>query len=58
MGSEVLWACRLSGSDIMVVWANVDIGVTKGTRCRLRGRLDGLCGDSGIFYLSMVGIAG
>ena len=42
----------------MVVWAIVAIGVEKWTRVRLRGRLDGLCGESGILCLSMVGIAG
>ena len=57
MGGGELWACRLSDLDIVVVWANVDIGVAKWTRCRLRGRLDGLCGESGIFCLSMVGLS-
>ena len=41
-----------------MVWAIVAIGVEKWTRVRLRGRLDGLCGESGILCLSMVGIAG
>ena len=58
VGGGALWVCRLSGSDIMVVWANVAIGVAKLMRCRLRGRLDGLCGESSILCLSMVGIAG
>ena len=57
MGGGALWACRLSGLDIMVVWDNVAIGVAKWTRCWLRGCLDGLCGESGILCLSMVGIA-
>ena len=41
-----------------MVWAIVAIGVEKWTRVRLRGRLDGLYGESGILCLSMVGIAG
>ena len=35
-----------------------ELGVAKWTRVRLRGRLDGLCGESGILCLSMVGSAG
>ena len=53
-----MWACLFNGSDTMVVWAVVAIGVAKWMRVRLRGRLDGLCGESGILCLSMVGIAG
>ena len=53
-----MWACILYGSDIMFVWANVAIGVAKWTRCQLCGGLDGLCGESGILCLSMVGISG
>ena len=51
MGGGALWSCRLSGSDIMVVWDNMAIGVAKWMRCWLRGWLDGLC-------LSMVFISG
>ena len=58
MGDGALWACSLYGLDIMVVWDNVAIGVVKWTQCWLRGRLNGLCGELGIFCLSMVGIAG
>ena len=58
MGDGVMWACRLSGSDIMVVWDNVAIGVAKWTQCRLHVFLDGFCGESVILCLSMVGIAG
>ena len=58
VGDGVMWACRLSGSDIMVVWDNVAIGVAKWTQCRLHVFLDGFCGESGILCLSMVGIAG
>ena len=53
-----LWECLFTGSDTMVVWAVVAIDVAKWTRVRLRGRLDGLCGESGILCLSMVGISG
>ena len=53
-----MWACFFTGSDTMVVWPVVAIGVAKWTRVQLRGRLDGLCGESGILCLSMVGIAG
>ena len=58
MGGGALWACRLSGSDIMVVWDNMAIGVAKWTRCRLRGWLDGLFGESCILGLFMIGIDG
>ena len=56
MGDWAMWA--LSGLDTMVVWAIVSIGVANWTRFRLRGRLDGLCGESGILCLSVVGISG
>ena len=52
VGGGALWACRLSGLDIIVVWATVAIGVAKWTRCRLHGWLDGILG------LSMIGTAG
>ena len=52
-----MWAHRLPGSDIMVVWANVAIGVAKWTRCRLRECLYGLGGESGTLDLSMIGMA-
>ena len=58
VGEGVMWACLFTGSDTMVVWAVVDIGVANWTWVRLCGRLDGLCGESGILFLSMVGIAG
>ena len=58
MGGGALWACSLSGLDNMVVWANVAIGVSKWTWCRLRGQLDGLFGESGILCLSMISISG
>ena len=51
-------ACLFDGLDTMVVWAAVVIGVAKWTRVQLRGRLDRLCGESGILCLSMVGIYG
>ena len=57
VGGGALWARRLSGSDIMVVWANVAIGVAKWTQCRLREWLDGLGGESGNLGLSMIGMA-
>ena len=57
-GGGGLWVCRLSGSYIIVVWANVAIGVAKWTRCRLCGWLDGLCGESCILGLSMIFIVG
>ena len=41
-----------------MVWVVVAIGVAKWTRVRLRGKLDGLCGELGIFCLSMVVIDG
>ena len=47
-----------NGLDIMVVWAVVAIGVAKWTLVRLCGRMDGICGESGILCLSMVGSAG
>ena len=53
-----MWACLFTGSETMVVWAVVAIGVAKWTRVRLRGRLDGLNGKSGILCLSMVGSDG
>ena len=53
----VMWACLFTGSYTMVVWAVVAIGLANWTQVRLRGRLDGLCGESGILCLSMVGIA-
>ena len=58
MGEGETWVCLFNGSDTMVVWAVVAIGVAKWTRVRLCGRLDGLCEESGILCLSMVGIAG
>ena len=33
--------CLFDGSESMVVWASVAIGVAKWMRVRLRGRLDG-----------------
>ena len=48
-------ACLFDGSDTMVVWAVMAIGVAKWTQVRLHGRLDGQCGESGIFWLSVVG---
>ena len=53
-----MWACLLNGSDTMVVWAVVAIGVSKWTQVWLRGRLYGICRELGILCLSMVGIAG
>ena len=53
-----MWACLFTGLDTMGVWYVVAIGVAKSNRFRMRGRLDGLCGESGILCLSMVGIAG
>ena len=58
VGGGALWACRLSGLDIIVVWATVDIGVVKWTRCWMHRWLDGLFGESTILGLSMIGIAG
>ena len=52
-----MWACLFNGLDTMVVWHVVTIGVAKWTRVRLHVRLDGLCGESGILCLSMVGSA-
>ena len=57
MGGRALWARRLSGSDIMVAWVNVAMGVAKWTRCRLREWLDGLGGESGTLGFSMIGMA-
>ena len=57
VGGGALWD-RLSGLDIIVVWATVDIGVVKWTRCRMHGWLDGLFGESCILGLSMIGTAG
>ena len=51
-------ACLFDGSVTMVVWAVMAIGVSKWTRFRLFGRLDGRCRESGIVLLSMVGCAG
>ena len=48
----------MSGLDTMVVWDIVAIDISKWMRVRLYGRVDGLCGESGIFCLSMVGSAG
>ena len=58
MGDGAMWACWLSGADTMVVWAIVDIVIAKWMRVRLHGWLDGLCGESGVLCLSMVGISG
>ena len=57
MVGRALWARRLSGLDIMVVWANVAMGVAKWTRWRLREWLDGLGGESGTLGLYMIGMA-
>ena len=53
-----MWACLFTGLDSMVLWAVVAVGVAKWTRVWLHGRLDGLCGESGILCFSMVGISG
>ena len=58
VGEGVMWACLFTGSDTMVMWDVVDIGVSKWTRVRLRGRLYVPCGESDILCLSMVGISG
>ena len=58
VGGGALWACRLSGSEIIVVWATVAIGVAKWTWCRLCGWLNGLFGESCILGLSIIGISG
>ena len=58
MGGGALWVCRLSGLDIMVLWATVAIGVEKWTWCWLRGWLDRFFGESCILGLSMIGISG
>ena len=57
VGGGALWARRLSGSDIMVVWDNVAMGVAKWTWCRLCEWLDGLGGKSGTSGLSMIGMS-
>ena len=41
-------ACLFDGSDTMVVWSAVSIGVEKWTQVRLCGRLDGRCWESGL----------
>ena len=53
-----MWACLFTGLDTMVVWSVVAIGVAKWTQVWLCGQLDGLCGESGILCLSIVGISG
>ena len=58
VGGGALWACRLSGSEIIVVWDTLAFGVAKWTRCQLIGWLDGLFGYSTILGLSMIGIFG
>ena len=57
MGGRALWARMLSGSDIMVVWANVAMGVAKWTLCRLCEWFDGLGEESVTLGLSMIGMA-
>ena len=54
VGGGALWEIMLSGLGIIVVWATVDIGVAKWTRCWLHGLLDG----SYILDLSIIGTNG
>ena len=56
-GGGALWVRRLSGSDIMVVWGNVAMGVAKQTRCWLHEWADGLGGESGTLGFYMIGMA-
>ena len=54
-GKGAMGACLIDGvrSDTVLVWAAVSIGVAKGKRERLQGRLDGRW-ESGILWLFMV----